>query len=80
MEHAGLGSSEGLIVKAFTEATTLQDAMTKPSQSPLRCDAGKRQYGSKVGQVQTSLAAFAVRDALSHEEAKEELEGLPAAG
>ncbi len=54
--------------------------MTKPSQSPLRCDAGKRQHGRKVGEVQTSPAAFAVRDALSHEEAKEELEGLPAAG
>ena len=54
--------------------------MTKPSQSQLRRDAGMRQHGSKVGEVHTSLAAFAVRYSLSHEEEKTELEGLPAAG
>jgi len=58
----------------------LQDAMTKPSQSPLHRDAGARQRGREVGEVHTSQAAFAVRDALSHEEEKTELEGLPAAG
>ncbi len=58
----------------------LQDAMTKPSQSPLHRDADVRQRGRKVGEVHTSLAAFAVRDALSHEEEKTELEGWPAAG
>ena len=54
--------------------------MTKPSRRPLRRDAGKRQCGRKVGEVHPSLAAFAVRDALLHEEEKKTLEGWPAAG
>ena len=54
--------------------------MTKPSKSSLNRVARAPQRGKKTGEVQTSVAALAARHSLTHEEAKEELEGLRAAG